>query len=656
MIGKALFRVSFMAISWLIFTYPIYAEPCPDLTLGPSATNLSYLEIISPTGTQEIALPEIMVFPEGKERIYCLLPDLLTTQKIPIIQWNELVLKKGLNSSDTWQGGIDRANFYPTPCLPNLKTSHFSSATSSDDFIYDVQGNKVTLQGRISFAAIDGVNIHLYLNIKEQIIPRPKINNLQGKIFGPSGELEVISGEVSFNKNNEILRGSGLASSPNGNQGFEFSIPNYVGQSGKFLVNDGNEKYPLYSAYHIEGDPKDSLKIFKYEIAPKNLDFKSFFDPFPYTIDSLDDNELLLRAELISKSIALDPKPSPVLVPVSTSTDQKFKPNIFYRYIKNDNDLITPNNWEEELSIKLNSFPIWKYRINQKNTDTNNHNYIVINDIDPKYGRITKTSSLSIEQVKAMNSGFSNIFQSFDIDQDTLKLKESILALFSKNKLATKASKEDNFEDFLVTTVSEFRKEEEATLNSPTSAFDSMATDNNKISSYLLWLDENNHFPKKRIYEHGETKIQIHYGDSITLIAKNATQGEQTYYLPGNPGLFDILQFHGALRSLPLDLGLKVNLGFFDLSVQSQILSVNNKSVNRKLIIPEVIHASINVEEEIMVDNQQAFKIYVKFEGLNNNLFVESLQNESSGYYYLSKTWPHQLIKAIYQEGIILEK
>lgn len=94
MIGKALFRVSFMAISWLIFTYPIYAEPCPDLTLGPSATNLSYLEIISPTGTQEIALPEIMVFPEGKERIYCLLPDLLTTQKSPIIQWNELVLKK----------------------------------------------------------------------------------------------------------------------------------------------------------------------------------------------------------------------------------------------------------------------------------------------------------------------------------------------------------------------------------------------------------------------------------------------------------------------------------------------------------------------------------------------------------------------------------
>ena len=86
MIVKALFRVIYMAISWLMVTYPINAEPCSDLKLNPPLSNQSYLEITSSEGNQKIPFPEIMVFPEGKERIYCLLPDLITNQKSPIIE------------------------------------------------------------------------------------------------------------------------------------------------------------------------------------------------------------------------------------------------------------------------------------------------------------------------------------------------------------------------------------------------------------------------------------------------------------------------------------------------------------------------------------------------------------------------------------------
>lgn len=655
MIGKALIRVIFMAISWLMVTYPIYAEPCPDLEPNPSLTS-SYLEIKSPEGNQKIPFAEIMVFPEGKERIYCLLPDLLTTQKNPIIEWNELVLKKGLNSNEQWQGGVDRATFHPTPCFPQLKTAHFTKGISSEDFNYTVQGNKVTLQGSISFAALEGISIQLHLNIIEQIIPIPKINNLQGKLYGPAGELEVISGEVSFKKNDDLLRGSGLASSSNGNQGFEFSIPNYNGQAGTFFVNEGSEKHPFYSAYLIEGEPNQSLKILKYEILAEDLDFKSFFDPSPYNVNSLDFNEQLLRAELSSTSIALDPKPAPVLVPLSKPTYQEDQPNLIALHASIDNDLIKPETWQEELTIKLNSFPVYKYEVKQVISEDEKNKFIVSNDIATGSGKMKSSVSLTLEQVKEMNNGFSNIFESFDNEHDTLQLKESILMLFSKNNLSTSASKEDNFEDFLVTTVSEFRKQEEKALKTPENAFSNLASNNSEDSSYLLWLDANNHFPTKRVFEYEDTKIQIQYGDSITLIAENPIQGEQTYSLAGNPGLLDILQFHGALRSLPLAQGLKVNLGFFDLSVQSQILTINNKPIERKLIVPEVIQASIIVEEEIMVKNKHAFKIYVKFEGLNNNLFVESLQNESFGYYYLSKSWPHHLIKATYQEGIILEQ
>ncbi|WP_339901104.1 hypothetical protein [uncultured Cyclobacterium sp.] len=656
MIGSAIFQVILMAISWLLITYSAIAEPCPDLTLNPSSINESYLEITSPEGTQKISLPKIMVFPEGKERIYCLLPDLLTTQKIPIIEWNELVLKKGLNSSDHWQGGIDRANFHPTPCLPQLKTAHFAKGVSSEDFNYTVQGNKVTLQGNISFAALEGVSIQLNLNIIEQIIPRPKINNLQGKLYGPSGEMEVISGEVSFKKNDDLLRGSGLASSPNGNQGFEFSIPNYKGQSGTFFVNEGNENYPSYSAYHIEGNPNQSLEILKYKVLAEHLDFKSFFNPSPYKIDSLDFNEMVLKAKLSSNSISLDPKPAPVLIPVSSDTYQEYQPNMIALHVPIGNKLIKPETWQEELTIKLNSFPIWNYEVKQISSDDDINKYVVSNNISSGSGKIKSNASLTLEQVKEINNGFSEIFQSFDNDHDTLQLKESILMLFSKNNLPTSASKKDDFEDFLITTVTEFRNKEKIALESPSHPINDFASNNRENSSYLLWLDKNKHFPIKRTFEYENTKIQIHYGDSITLIANNPIQGEQTYYLTDNPGLFDILQFHGALRSLPLVQGLKVNLGFFDLSVKSQIITINNKPIERKLIVPKVIQASINVEEEIMVKDQRAFKIYVKFEGLNNNLFVESLQKESSGHYYMSISKPHQLIKATYQEGIILEQ
>lgn len=156
--------------------------------------------------------------------------------KNPIIEWNELVLKKGLNSNEQWQGGVDRATFHPTPCFPQLKTAHFTKGISSEDFNYTVQGNKVTLQGSISFAALEGISIQLHLNIIEQIIPIPKINNLQGKLYGPSGELEVISGEVSFKKTMICYEDQGWPHPPMEIKVLNFQFQTTTGRREHFLL------------------------------------------------------------------------------------------------------------------------------------------------------------------------------------------------------------------------------------------------------------------------------------------------------------------------------------------------------------------------------------------------------------------------------------
>jgi|GEM_PF-2850101 len=655
MIGKAIFNVTLVGILGLLISFQSHAQPCPDLKLDPSAINQSYLEIQSTDGIHQIPLPYIMVFPEGKERIYCLLPDILTTQNTPIIQWNELVLKKGLNSTDKWQGNIDRAKFYSTPCLPELKPTNFTNAISASDFYYDTQANIVSLKGSISFANIDGNKITLHLNIVDQKIPKPKINNLKGKLFTPTGEMEVVSGEISFEKNSAVLRGSGIASSSSGNQGFEFSIPQYDGNPGTYVANEGDEKNPLFSVFNVEGEPSIGLEINKYELQPTDLNFKSFYDNFPFNLGSLDLNRLKLKSKLTSSSIAIDPKPKPIKVALFNNAFNGMNLGMETLEKAISNSVDTPPSWKEDLAIKLRSYPIWQFQIEEIIEESKPKKLVIRNTISPNSkGKIGKPS-ISMDQVNAMNGMFTNIFKSFDEDSDTLALKEAVLLLFSKNDLPTTASVSDDFEAFLVTTVTEFREQEKIALENTQSATGGITFNGIEKLSYELLLDENAQFPILRQFEIYDTKVQIQYGDTITLIANNSLQGEQQLSIPGNPGLYDIYQFYGVLKQLPFSLGFETNLGFFDVSVQNQIITTKSGNIERQLIIPNYIHAAIKVEEEVVIENQPAYKVIVKFQGLKNSLFVENYQDENSGIYYLSKSQPHQLIKAIFNEGIVLE-
>jgi hypothetical protein len=261
-----------------------------------------------------------------------------------------------------------------------------------------------------------------------------------------------------------------------------------------------------------------------------------------------------------------------------------------------------------------------------------------------------------MNQVTTMNEGFSSIFEAFDDNSDTLSLKKSILLLFSKNILPTSASINDDFEDFLVTTVTEFREAEKQALENSSTMAGPISFNANEKLSYALYLDEKARFPKERTFEINETNIQIYYGDTITIEAENAVQGKQSLYIPGDPEIFDIYQFYGVLKQLPLAPGFKTNLGFFDVQVQPQQLQTGSQTISRQLLTPYFIHVSLSVEEEVIIENQSAYKVSVKFQGLNNSLFVESYQNEGLGIYYLSKSSPHQLIQATFDEGIILEK
>ena len=316
MIGKAILGLLLIGLVSLPTSIDLLAQPCPELKLNSSAPSQSYLEIQSPEGISQIPLPHIMVFPEGQERIYCLLPDLVTSQNTPIIQWNELVLKKGLNTDDNWQGTIDRVNFYQTPCLPELKPSHFTNALSEPDFYYTSHSNVVSIKGTVTFESMDGISLKLHLNIENQEIPKPQINSLTGEFFTPNGELEIVSGEISFEKNESILRGSGIASSNAQNQGFEFSIPKYNGKPGVYVVNEGAETNPNYAIFAIQGEPTSGLEIKKYELQASDINFKSFYDKFPFHKDSITLNNLKLKSRLASNSIAIDPKPEPEVLPL----------------------------------------------------------------------------------------------------------------------------------------------------------------------------------------------------------------------------------------------------------------------------------------------------------------------------------------------------
>jgi hypothetical protein len=656
MTGKAILGLLLIGLVSLPISIDLLAQPCPELKLNPSASSQSYLEIQSPEGESQIPLPHIMVFPEGQERIYCLLPDLVTSQNTPIIQWNELVLKKGLNTEDNWQGTIDRVIFFQTPCLPELKPSHFTNASSEPDFYYDSRSNVVSIKGTVSFASTDGVTLKLHLNIENQEIPKPQINSLKGELFSPNGELEIISGEISFEKNESILRGSGIASSNAQNQGFEFSIPKYKGKAGIYAVNEGTDANPYYSIFSVDGDPADSLEIKKYELQATDINFKSFYDKFPFLKDSIALENLKLRSRMASNSIAIDPKPEPEVMPLfNTAFDGMLIGIEQLKQIANGS-VKGPESWEENLAVKMSNYPLWDIQI-EEDLDEANQKILTIHNTPAVVGaKDPAQPTLSMEQVTAMNEGFSSIFKSFDENSDTLSLKKSILLLFSKNILPTSASINDDFEDFLVTTVTEFREAEKQALENSSSMAGTINFNANQNLSYTLYLDEKAKFPRERRFEINETNIQIHYGDTITIQAENAMQGKETLFIPGNPEIFDIYQFYGVIKHLPLAPGFKTNLGFFDVQVQPQKLQTGTQSIGRQLLTPYFIHVSVSVEEEIIFENQSAYKVNIQFQGLNNSLFVESYQNEDAGEYYLSKPSPHQLIQATFDEGIVLEK
>ena len=260
-----------------------------------------------------------------------------------------------------------------------------------------------------------------------------------------------------------------------------------------------------------------------------------------------------------------------------------------------------------------------------------------------------------MDQVNAINGGLTNIFQTFDENSDTLQLKKAVLLLLSENNLPSTAALNDDFESFLVTTVTEFRNQAKLAVEKDQNPYAGISYNGNQNLSFELILDQQAQFPKVRNFDIKDTKIEIHYEDTISIMATNPIQGEQVLKLPGNPGLYDIFQFYGVLKQLPLSVGFETNLGFFDLSVQDQLLTTKSEQIERQLLIPDYIHAEIKVEEEFKIKNQPVYKINVKFHGLKNSLFVESYQAENSGIYYLTKSQPHQLIKAIFEGGIVLE-
>ncbi|WP_040414295.1 hypothetical protein, partial [Cyclobacterium qasimii] len=357
-----------------------------------------------------------------------------------------------------------------------------------------------------------------------------------------------------------------------------------------------------------------------------------------------------LKSSLSSNSIAIDPKPMPVIVGMHNSAL-----NGMNLGIGTSNSVESPSTWKENLTVKFRSDPIWKFQIEEIIEESKPKKLVIRNVISAEPVGKEDDPTLSMDQVNAINGGFTEIFKSFDEDSDTIQLKKAVLQLFMENKLQTTAAENDDFEAFLITTVTEFREQEKEAMENTHSTTDAKKFNRMEKSSYELLLDEKALFPLLRQYKINNTNIQIHYGDTITLIANNPLQGEQQLSIPANPGLYDIYQFYGVLKQLPFSLGFETNLGFFDLSVQNQIITTKTEQTERQLIIPDYIHASIKVTEEVIIENQPAYKINVKFQGLKNSLFIESYHVENAGIYYLSKSQPHQLLKATFEEGIVLE-
>ncbi len=641
----------------VLFFSQLHAQPCPEVMLQPTEAS-NYLEIrASDSENIRIPIPEVRVFPGGKERIYLLLPDIVTSLATPIIQWNELVLKKPLNSTANWQGSLDRAAFFDTSCLPRLEAGNFGDARSEDNFLYVTENNRVTVKGTVSFAEMDGRQLLLHLDVAGQEIPSPLINDLDGELYVKNDSLTITSGEISYFPNEFRLVGAGFAEGKSLNQRFEFEVSGYTGLPGVFVVNEGTEGQDAFFIYRIAGEPDKEITVKKYAPGAGMLASDSFFEPIPIQIDALDFDELALLGTYHSTAVLIDPKPVAIELPLQNQAFKGISPDI--RQVKSFSEplLLSPETWENDVTLFVENLPVWNLQWNELTDPEEGIKKITLQRRTEEENREEPEirQRLSYQQVERINEGFMEIFETFDETKDTLSLKTSILALFDENKLATTATEADSFEDFLVTTVSAFREAEKYALY--TSSGESVpALDANAIAllPVALQVDQETGLPLSRSFSYKTTRIQIDYeSDSILLTLTNERQGTQRLTVP-NAALLDIYQFFGILTQLPLASKYQANLGFFDLMpVEKSHFGVPGSE--RVLATPTYVHTRIRVVDELTYQGTPAFKLDVQFNGLSNPFFAESYEEDFTGTYYVTQSFPHTIIKATFNQGLTLQ-
>jgi hypothetical protein len=645
----------------LVFVYGMaFSQPCPERNTFGSETAPNYFEIQSQGKTINIYTDEIQVFPGGKERIYILLPDILTENNTPIIRWNELVLKKPLNSDVNWSGDIDKVSFYPTPCFPNFETPVFSGGQASNDFKYVVNGSRISIEGSITFTLEDKI-VALHLGIQDKEIPKPMINDLDGEIYleknGPMNKLTITTGEMLYHPQNKTLKVSGSAEGGEINQVIDFMISGFEGNEGVFPVNGGNTNEDAYHLYQITGGIKEGLRIKKYALPPNPTSALSFFDTLPFDLNVSNLNELVLLGEYHGNTILVDPKPAPIVLPFSNNAFEGKPPTFEQLKLIKKNPTVELEEWENEFVVNYENLPVWGIDFEGNLIGENQYSLLVKNiSLSPGQGAngTSMANRLTYTQVDAINNGFLGIFEQFDKNKDTLQLKTGILALLEENQLPVNASLEDDFESFLVTTVSEFREAEKYALD-PNSKVPTNDINASKLLPAELRIDPSTGRPLKRTFNYSGTSIAIDYGDQeIEISAENESQGHQKLTLASTGDLFDLQQFYAVLSHMPMEEGTYEDLTFFDLRPITKITYINGKRFERIFLEPNYVHAAVRVIERESFDGEDIFKVEVKFNGLNNPLFAESLEDNKLGAYRLSASYPHKIYGAYFEEGLTL--
>ncbi len=645
----------------LILAYGMaHSQPCPEESTFGSETAPNYFEIQSQGKTIKINVDEIQVFPGGKERIYILLPDILTENNTPIIRWNELVLKKPLNSDVNWRGDIDKVSFYPTPCFPEFKSPVFSGGQASNDFKYEVKESKISIEGSITFT-LEEITFALHLDIHDKEIPKPMINDLDGAIYleknGPMDKLTITTGEMLYHPQNKTLKVSGSAEGGEVNQVIDFMITGFDGSEGVFPVNGGNANEDAYHLYQITGGIEEGLRIKKYALPQNPTSALSFFDTLPFDLNVANLNELVLLGEYHGNTVLVDPKPAPVILPYSNNAFEGNPPTLEQLKLIEKNPDIEFTEWENEFLVNYENLPVWGIDYEGNLTGDNQYSLLVKN-ISLNQGQDANGASmanrLTYTQVDAINNGFLGIFEKFDKDKDTLKLKTSIIELFEENQLPVNASLEDDFESFLVTTVSEFREAEKYALN-PNSKVPANDINASKLLPAELWIDPSTGKPLKRTFNYSGTSIEIEYGDQeIEIEAENEAQGNQKLTVASTGDIFDLQQFYAILSHMPMEEGTHRDLTFFDLRPIPKITYINGKRFERIFLEPNYVHAEVKVIEKEPFNGEDTYKVEVKFNGLNNPLFAESLEENKLGAYRLSASYPHKIYSAYFEEGLSL--